>query len=68
MINISEYIKNYSYLVEFSSEDQVYLAKCIELVIMANGDSQEEAIQEIKEAVRVHLLMLLEDGDQIPQP
>lgn len=34
---------------------------------MAHGDSQEEAIQEIKEAVRVHLLMLLEDGEQIPE-
>ncbi|GBF82446.1 type II toxin-antitoxin system HicB family antitoxin [Aphanothece sacrum] len=67
MIDINDYIKNYSYLVEFSSEDEAYLAKCLELDIMAHGDSQEEAIQEIKEAVRVHLLMLLEDGDQIPQ-
>ena len=35
---------------------------------MAHGDSQEEAIQKIKEAVRVHLLMLLEDGEDIPEP
>ena len=67
MINISEYIKNYSYLVKFSAGDDAYLAKCLELGIMAHGDSQEEAIQEIKEAVRVHVLMLLEDGDQIPE-
>ncbi len=67
MININEYIKNYSYIVNYSAEDEAYLAKCIELAIMAHGDSQEEAIQEIKEAVRVHLLMLLEDGDEIPQ-
>ncbi|MDJ0509890.1 MAG: type II toxin-antitoxin system HicB family antitoxin [Crocosphaera sp.] len=68
MIDILEYIKNYSYLVEFSLEDDAYLAKCLELGIMAHGESQEEAIQEIKEAVRVHLLMLIEDGDQIPEP
>ena len=68
MIDILEYIKNYSYLVEFSLEDDAYLAKCLELGIMAHGDSQEEAIQEIKEAVRVHLLMLLEEGEQIPEP
>ncbi|WP_107671302.1 type II toxin-antitoxin system HicB family antitoxin [Cyanothece sp. BG0011] len=68
MTNILEYIKNYSYLVEFSAEDNAYLAKCLELGVMAHGDSQEEAIQEIKEAVRVHLLMLLEDGEQIPEP
>jgi predicted RNase H-like HicB family nuclease len=68
MININEYLKNYAYLVEFSPENEAYLAKCIELGIIAHGDSQEEAIQEIKEAVRVHLLMLLEDNNQIPEP
>ncbi len=35
---------------------------------MAHGDSQEEAIAPIKEATTVHLLMLEEDGDEIPQP
>ncbi|MEG3439532.1 type II toxin-antitoxin system HicB family antitoxin [Pannus brasiliensis CCIBt3594] len=68
MIDINDSIKNYSYLVEFSSEDEAYLAKCLELGIVAHGESQEEAIQEIKEAVRVHLSMLLEDGDEIPRP
>ena len=68
MIDILDYIKNYSYLVEFSSEDDAYLAKCLDLGIMAHGDSQAAAIHEIKEAVRVHLLMLLEDGKQIPEP
>jgi predicted RNase H-like HicB family nuclease len=68
MIDINEYIKKYSYLVKYSPEDEAYLAKCIELGIMAHGDSHEEAIKEIKEAVRVHLLMLLEDSDEIPEP
>jgi predicted RNase H-like HicB family nuclease len=68
MIDINEYIKNYSYIVQYSSEDEAYLAKCIELGIMAHGDSQEEAIREIKEAVRVHLLMMLEDSEEIPKP
>jgi len=67
MINISEYVKNYAYLVEYSVEDEAYLAKCIELGIMAHGDTQEEAIREIQEAVKVHLLMLLEDEDDIPE-
>lgn len=68
MSNISEYIKLYSYLVDYSSEDEAYVAKCIELGIMAHGDTQEEAIQEIKEATRVHLLMLEEDAYKIPKP
>ncbi len=45
LIKIYESIKNYAYLVEFSAENDAYLAKCLELVIMAHGDSQEEAIQ-----------------------
>ena len=68
MQNLDNYLREYSYLVEYSSEDEAYLARCIELGIMAHGESQEEAITEIKEATRVHLLMLAEDGDEIPQP
>ena len=68
MSNLDELIKHYSYIVKYSLEDEAYLAKCLELGIMAHGDSQEEAIKEIKEATSVHLLMLLEDGEEIPQP
>ncbi len=68
MNNLDEIIKNYSYIVKYSLEDKAYVAKCVELGIMAHGDSQEEAIKEIKEATKVHLLMLSEDGEEIPQP
>jgi predicted RNase H-like HicB family nuclease len=68
MNKITKYIKHYSYSVSYSLEDEVYIAECIELSIMAHGNTQEEAITEIKEATRVHLLMLEEDGDEIPQP
>ena len=47
MIKIDEYIKNYSYIVQYSSEDEAFLAKCIEMGIMAHGDTQEEAIQDM---------------------
>lgn len=63
-----EYLKYYSYSVSYSFEDKAYIAECIELGIMAHRDTQEEAITEIKEATRVHLLMLEEDSDEIPQP
>lgn len=68
MSDLDNYIRLYSYLVEYSPEDETYVAQCVELGIMAHGDTQEEAIKEIKEATRVHLLMLSEDGDQIPEP
>ena len=35
---------------------------------MAHGDTQEKAIAQIKQATKVHLLMLQEDGDEIPTP
>ena len=67
MTNSDELIKRYSYIVKYSLKDEAYVAKCIELGIMAHGDSQEEAIKEIKEAARVHLLMLAEDNEELPQ-
>ena len=68
MNKIPEYIKHYSYSVSYSIEDETYIAECIELGIMAHGDTQEKAILQIKEATKVHLLMLQEDGDEIPVP
>lgn len=68
MNKINEYIKHYSYVVSYSLEDEAYIAECLELGIMAHEETQEKAIAQIKEASRVHLLMLEEDGDEIPQP
>jgi predicted RNase H-like HicB family nuclease len=68
MNKINEYIKHYSYVVSYSPEDEAYIAECLELAIMAHEETQEKAIAQIKEASRVHLLMLEEDGDEIPQP
>lgn len=63
-----KYIRHYSYSVSYSLENEAYLAECIELGIVADGETQEEAIAAIKEATKIHLLMLEEDGDEIPQP
>jgi predicted RNase H-like HicB family nuclease len=63
-----EYLKYYSYSVSYSHEDEAYIAKCIELGIMAHGNTCEESIKEIKEATKVHLFMLEEDGEDIPSP
>lgn len=68
MNKIVDYIKHYSYSVSYSIKDEAYIAECRELGIMAHGETQEEAIAQIKEATRVYLLMLEEDGDEIPQP
>ena len=66
MIELDKYIQLYSYVVEYSLKDEAYLAHCVELKITAHGDTHEEAIQEIKEATKVDLLMLAEDEKEIP--
>ena len=68
MNKITETIAKYTYKVSYSSEDECYLAECEELGIMAHGDTQEEAIAEVKEATRVHLLMMEEDREALPAP
>jgi len=68
MNKIDSLVRHYSYIVKYSVPDEAYLARCLELGITAHGDSQEEAISQIKSATKVHLLMLEEDGDEIPEP
>lgn len=66
--NVTEYLKYYSYSVSYSLEDEAYIAECLELGIMAHGDTPEEAIVEIIAATKVHLMLLEEDREEIPQP
>ena len=68
MENLNDYVNVYSYSIEYSIEDKTYLAKCLELGIMAHGNSHQEALEEIMEATRGYLLILIEDGDTIPNP
>ncbi|QIR36832.1 toxin-antitoxin system HicB family antitoxin [Tolypothrix sp. PCC 7910] len=68
MTLIANYVKRYSYLVEYSTEDEAYLARCVELGIVAHGETQEEALAAIKTATKVHLQMLKEDSEPLPEP
>lgn len=68
MNKITEIISQYSYQVNYSLEDECYLAECVELGIMAHGDTRACAITEVKGATKVHLLMMEEDREEIPAP
>ena len=35
MQNLNNYLREYSYLVEYSPEDEAYLARCIELAVLS---------------------------------
>ena len=59
-------VNHYTYLVEWSEEDEAYLAHCIELGIIAHGDTQEDALHEAKEAAMAGLEVL--KTSEIPDP
>jgi predicted RNase H-like HicB family nuclease len=62
-------IDKYTYRIEWSEEDQVFIAKCLEFPgLMAHGDSNEEALKEIKVVVTEAIKWLKEDKKQIPEP
>jgi len=63
---LKKLVNQYGYLVEWSAEDEAYLAHCIELGIIAHGDTQEEALGEAKEAAMAGLEMLKKS--EIPEP
>ena len=69
MSNLKDYVNKYSYNINFDAEDNIYIARCVELTsISAHGKSQEDAIKEIKVAVLNILECLKKDGEKIPEP
>lgn len=60
---------NYSFRVDWSEEDEVFLARCVELPsIVAHGDSRTEALKEAETAVEASVAWLKEEHEQIPEP
>ena len=59
----------YEIIMYWSSEDEAFIAEVPELPgCMAHGDTQEEALAHIKEAMRLWVDTAREFGDPIPEP
>ena len=59
----------YSVLIQYDSEDEIYIASVPELKgCMAHGYTREDAIREIQEAMRLQLEVMQEKGIAIPKP
>jgi predicted RNase H-like HicB family nuclease len=59
----------YEIILYWSEEDKVYIAEVPELPgCMAHGDTQEAALANAKEAIRLWLDTAREFGDPIPAP
>jgi len=60
---------HYEIILYWSTEDQVFIAETPELSgCMAHGNSQEEALANIKEAVQLWIETAQKYGDEIPEP
>lgn len=59
----------YSYLVGYDPKDDIYIARCVEMPSMiAHGDSHENAIIEVKKAVKSAIKWMKEEDEEIPIP
>lgn len=62
-------MEHYEIILYWSNEDQVFIAETPELPgCMAHGETQETALANIKEAMRLWLDIARKHGDEIPQP
>lgn len=60
-------MKNYKLSVVIEKDEDGYFAFCPELQgCYTQGDTYEEAIQNIKDAIRLHIEDRLESGEDVP--
>ena len=62
-------MQKYEIIIYWSNEDHVFIADVPELPgCMAHGETQEAALQNIKEAMQLWIDTAREFGDPIPEP
>ncbi len=62
-------INKYTVRVEWSDEDDAFLAKCIEFPsIITHGNSRYNAIEELESAISETIKWMEEDGEKFPEP
>jgi predicted RNase H-like HicB family nuclease len=62
-------MQKYEIIIYWSAEDQVFVAEVPELSgCMAHGDTQEAALANAKEAIRLWIETAQEFGDPVPAP
>ncbi len=66
---VNEALSKYTYRAEWSEEDDVFIARTLEVPsVLAHADTPEGAIKELKVALSLALDSMIEDGEQIPEP
>ena len=68
-MNNYELIQKYTYRVEWSEEDGVHIARCLEFPsLMAHGNTIEKALKQIEKVVDETITWMKEDHEKIPEP
>lgn len=61
--------EQYHYSVLWSEEDEAFIGRVLEWPFLAaDGETQEDALREIREAVKCAIEDCVESGDPIPEP
>ena len=62
-------IEKYTYRVEWSEEDQLHIARCLEFPsLAAHGATAEFALKEIGKVVGEAIVWMQEENEEIPEP
>ena len=61
--------KKYTYRIEWSDEDQLHIARCLEFPsLAAHSDTPEKVLKEIEFVVAESIRWIEEEGGVIPEP
>jgi predicted HicB family RNase H-like nuclease len=61
--------EKYTYRVEWSEEDQLHIARCLEFPsLTVHGNTVESAIEEIEKVVEETIVWMQEENEEIPKP
>ncbi len=66
---MNKLIEKYTFRIEWSEEDKVHIARCLEFPsLTAHGNTTEDALIEIEKVVKESLKWLKEENEPIPEP
>lgn len=66
---MSDYLNKYSYQIDWSEDDQEYIATCLEFPGLSSiEETQEQALIGLKEVLEESINWLKEEGKEIPEP
>jgi len=68
-MGIKKLIEKYTYRVEWSEEDNLHIARCLEFPsLAAHGSTVEAALREIEKVVEESIKWMKEENEEIPEP